>query len=58
MYSTDASISGYYVSPETPIMSSVIADCPDSVPPIFWKSIRQCLYYYWLLWCSSVPLAF
>ena len=23
----------YYVAPETPMMSSVIADCPDLVPP-------------------------
>ena len=23
----------YYVAPETPMMSSVIADCPDLAPP-------------------------
>ena len=23
----------YYVAPETPVMSSVIADCPDLAPP-------------------------
>jgi len=23
----------YHVAPETPVMSSVIADCPDLVPP-------------------------
>src|SRR6218665_2711136 len=34
----------YYVVPETPMMSSVIADCPDLVlPPIFWTSLRPWL---------------
>src|SRR6218665_2556136 len=33
----------YYVAPETPMMSSVIADCPDlAPPPIFWTSLRLC----------------
>jgi len=31
MHSTD--IYGYYVTPETPIVPSVKADCADSVPP-------------------------
>src|SRR6218665_3642318 len=29
----NAPIYMYYVAPETPMMSSVIADCPDLVPP-------------------------
>src|SRR6218665_215598 len=35
MYGTvkNAPINMYYVAPETPIMSSVIADCPHLVPP-------------------------
>ena len=36
----------YYVAPETPMMSSVIADCPDLAPPnILDKStpMRQCI---------------
>src|SRR6218665_149015 len=33
----------HYVAPETPMMSSVIADCPDlAPPPIFWTSLRLC----------------
>src|SRR6218665_4161021 len=37
----NAPIYMYYVAPETPMMSSVIADCPDLAPPqIFWKSLR------------------
>src|SRR6218665_3390596 len=32
----------YYVAPETPMMSSVTADCPDLVPTIFWTSLRLC----------------
>ena len=24
------------------MMPSVIADCPDLVPPIFWTSLRKC----------------
>ena len=31
MHSTD--VYGYYVTTETPIMLSVMADCADSVPP-------------------------
>ena len=29
----NAPIYMYYVAPETPMMSSVIADCPDLAPP-------------------------
>ena len=29
----NAPIYMYYVEPETPMMSSVIADCPDLAPP-------------------------
>ena len=39
----NAPIYMYYVAPETPMMSSVIVDCPDLVLPIFWTSLRQCL---------------
>src|SRR6218665_3700072 len=38
----NAPIYMYYVAPETPMMSSVIADCPDLAPPIFWTSLRLC----------------
>ena len=30
----NAPIYMYYVAPETPMMSSVIADCPDLAPPL------------------------
>jgi len=42
-------------------MSSVMADCPDSVPPpqYFWKVYTSaCIVIYWSLWCSTDPLAF
>ena len=29
----------YYVAPETPMMSSVIADCPDLVPPKYFGQV-------------------
>jgi len=29
----------YYVAPETPMMSSVIADCPDLVPPQYFGQV-------------------
>src|SRR6218665_948875 len=32
----NAPIYMYYVAPETPMMSSVIADCPDLAPPNIW----------------------
>jgi len=32
-YKENAPIYMYYVAPETPMMSSVIADCPDLAPP-------------------------
>jgi len=35
----------YYVTLESPMMSSVTANYPDPVPPIFWKSLRQ--------WCRK-----
>lgn len=41
MYGTakkNASIYMYYVAPEAPIMSSVIAECPDLTPQYFEKS--------------------
>src|SRR6218665_3107129 len=30
----------YYVAPEAPMMSSVIADCPDLAPPNILESLR------------------
>src|SRR6218665_1160749 len=29
----------YYVAPETPMMSSVIADCPDLAPPQYFGQV-------------------
>ena len=29
----------YYVAPETPMISSVIADCPDLVPPQYFGQV-------------------
>ena len=29
----------YYVAPETPMMSSVIADCPDLTPPQYFGQV-------------------
>src|SRR6218665_1038470 len=35
----NAPIYMYYVAPETPMMSSVIADCPDLVPPQYFGQV-------------------
>ena len=32
----------YYVAPETPMMSSVIADCPDLTPPEYFGQVYAC----------------
>src|SRR6218665_845992 len=48
----NAPIYMYYVAPETPMMSSVIADCLDLAPPIFWTSLRL-----WTERCRKLPLA-
>jgi len=49
MHSTD--IYEYYVTPETPIISSVMAACPDYVPPsqYFGKVYSECAIIYWSL---------
>ena len=48
----------YYVAPETPMMSSVTADCPDLAPPIIldkstpmyddYDDDDNCVYYMYL----------
>jgi len=35
----NAPIHMYYVAPETPMMSSVIADCPDLAPPKYFGQV-------------------
>src|SRR6218665_1872789 len=35
----NAPIYMYYVAPETPMMSSVIADCPDLAPPQYFGQV-------------------
>src|SRR6218665_1488934 len=35
----NAPINMYYVAPETPMTSSVIADCPDLVPPKYFGQV-------------------
>src|SRR6218665_512087 len=52
MYGTvkNAPIYMYYVAPETPMMSSVIVDCPDLVPPQYFGQVYayamydECMY--------------
>src|SRR6218665_3065792 len=48
----------YYVAPETPMMSSVIADCPDLAPPQYFGQVyaygRQCVLLY-LCYNSGLP---
>jgi len=49
-YKENAPIYMYYVAPETPMMSSVIADCPDLAPPQYfgqvyaYDNIGECAY--------------
>ena len=42
----NAPIYMYYVAPETPMMLSVIADCPDLVPPQYFGQVYAYGHHY------------
>src|SRR6218665_1643364 len=44
----------YYVAPETPMMSSVIADCPDLAPPQYFGQVYA--YVIIVRWLESFSI--